>query len=108
MLEAAHSGEQGSEVTHAKEQVSEVVCHTLEVQVFNVWLLCDRPYTIDPSSAKFLVAHGFDFNKQFSLGLSYTPPEARNKVGVISIEPAHSLDIVLIAADVPAAQVRSR
>ena len=44
-----------------------------EVEVFNIWLLSQRPYVIDPKSSKFLINHGFDFNKQFAKGLPYTP-----------------------------------
>ena len=43
------------------------------VEVFNVWLMCQEPYMIDPSSASFLLQHGFDFNKQFAKGLPYNP-----------------------------------
>ena len=59
----------------------------LTAQVFNVWLLIQQPFTTDPSSAIFLVKHGFDFNKQYSLGLPYTPPSARKNVCTISTYP---------------------
>ena len=45
----------------------------LVAQVYDVLLLCQEPYTVQPSSLKFLVCHGFDFNKQCSSGLPYTP-----------------------------------
>ena len=44
-----------------------------KVEAFNVWMLSQQSYTIDPSSAQFLMEHGFDFNKQFLHGLPYTP-----------------------------------
>lgn len=52
----------------------------LTVRVFNVWLLTQQPFVTDPSSASFLIQHGFDFNKQYSAGLPYIPPSARTKV----------------------------
>lgn len=45
----------------------------VEVQVFNVWLMRQTAYTVDPSSAQFLLQHGFDFNKQVAKGIPYTP-----------------------------------
>ena len=45
----------------------------LGARTFNVWLMCQKPYTIDPVSAQFLLQHGFDFNKQFAKGIPYTP-----------------------------------
>lgn len=47
--------------------------HCCKVEAFNVWMLSQHSYTIDPSSAQFLLEHGFDFNKQFRYGLRYTP-----------------------------------
>lgn len=41
------------------------------VQTFNVVLLCSEEYTVEPGALKFLVEHGFDFNKQYSAGVTY-------------------------------------
>jgi len=41
------------------------------VAVYNIVLLCSEAYTIDPNAVKFLTQHGFDFNRQFSVGLPY-------------------------------------
>ena len=45
----------------------------VETRVFNVWMMCQKAYTIDPVSARFLLQHGFDFNKQIAKGLPYSP-----------------------------------
>ena len=44
---------------------------TFHVQTFNILTLCSDDYIVEPASVKFLVEHGFDFNKQYSDGLSY-------------------------------------
>lgn len=44
---------------------------THKVQTFNLFLLCDDEYTVESQSLQFLVKHGFDFNKQYSLGIPY-------------------------------------
>ena len=41
------------------------------VQTFNILTLCSEDYIVEPASLKFLVEHGFDFNKQYAHGLSY-------------------------------------
>lgn len=52
----------------------------LLVEVYNAWLLVQQPFVTDPTSAQFLVEHGFDFNKQYSQGLPYTPAAATTPV----------------------------
>ena len=42
-----------------------------QVQTFNIWILCNENFTVDPVSVQFLIEHGFDFNKQYATGLPY-------------------------------------
>lgn len=51
----------------------------IDVRVFNITLMCQKPYTIDPSSSQFLLRHGFDFNKQVSKGIPYSPGPLRDQ-----------------------------
>lgn len=44
---------------------------SFSVQTFNVILLCSEDFVVEPGALKFLVEHGFDFNKQYSSGISY-------------------------------------
>ncbi len=41
------------------------------VQTFNVIVLCSEDYIVEPGPLKFLVEHGFDFQKQYSKGVPY-------------------------------------
>lgn len=56
-------------------------CHTWNflVQTYNIMALCQEEYVVEPSSLKFLVEHGFDFNKQYSCGVGYY--RGNDKVG---------------------------
>lgn len=40
-------------------------------QTFDISVLCDENYTVEPGSLKFLTGHGFDFNTQYAKGLSF-------------------------------------
>lgn len=45
--------------------------HDYMVQTYNVLTMCSDPFTVDCSSLKFLLNHGFDFNKLYSKGTPY-------------------------------------
>ena len=65
-----------------RQPSADIMQTSCRVEAFNVWLLSQQSYTIDPSSAKFLIDHGFDFNKQFRCGLPYTPVHACQELKV--------------------------
>eukprot|EP00095_Tigriopus_kingsejongensis_P012370 maker-scaffold190_size271632-snap-gene-0.22 protein:Tk12370 transcript:maker-scaffold190_size271632-snap-gene-0.22-mRNA-1 annotation:"hypothetical protein BRAFLDRAFT_287482" len=62
--------------------------HRYHVDTFNLLALCSQDYIVEPGALKFLVEHGFDFQKQYSSGLPYQrglvemkehpPPSLRN------------------------------
>ncbi|XP_077865432.1 target of EGR1 protein 1-like [Saccoglossus kowalevskii] len=41
------------------------------VQSFDITMLCNEDYIVEPGALSFLVEHGFDFNKQYSKGIPY-------------------------------------
>lgn len=43
-----------------------------QVDTFNLITLCSEDYIVEPGALKFLVEHGFDFQKQYSSGLPYS------------------------------------
>ncbi|CAL4065745.1 unnamed protein product, partial [Meganyctiphanes norvegica] len=50
---------------------SRVCSHDYLVQTFNILLLCSDSYIVEPDALKFLLSHGFDFNKQYAKGVTY-------------------------------------
>lgn len=55
---------------------------TYDVAAFDFIMCCEEPWTISPDAAKFLVGHGFDFNRLFSSGISYvSASSSNNRVG---------------------------
>ncbi|XP_068676879.1 target of EGR1 protein 1-like [Montipora foliosa] len=44
----------------------------VRVRTYNIVVLSTENFVVEPSSLKFLVEHGFDFNKQYAKGVPYT------------------------------------
>ena len=44
----------------------------IRVRTFNIVVLCTENFVVEPASLKFLVGHGFDFNKQYAKGVPYS------------------------------------
>ena len=66
---------------------------SFHVQTFNILSLCSDDYIVEPASVKFLVEHGFDFNRQYSEGLSYH--RGNDKVTKVNIVRTNQLDVSL-------------
>ena len=65
--------------TKAKNKESEGNLN-IRVRTFNIVVLCMENFVVEPSSLRFLVGHGFDFNKQYAKGVPYT--RGNDKVGL--------------------------
>ena len=55
----------------SKEQEKQIKL-TIKVHIYNIVVLCTENYLVEPGSMKFLVEHGFNFNKQYGQGVPYT------------------------------------
>ena len=55
----------------------------MQVQTFNITMLCDEDYMVEPVALRFLVEHSFDFNKQYSQGVSYYRGQDKVSEGVV-------------------------
>ena len=53
------------------------------VQTFNIMVLNEESFMVDPSSLKFLVEHGFDFNKQYAKGIPYSRNDPKVSAGTV-------------------------
>ena len=57
----------------------------IRVKTYNIVVLCTENFIVEPASLKFLVGHGFDFNKQYASGVPYSRGD--DKVGTpVSLE----------------------
>ncbi|XP_064604143.1 target of EGR1 protein 1-like isoform X2 [Liolophura sinensis] len=52
------------------------------VQTFNISVLCQQDYVVEAEALRFLVDHGFDFNKQYSQGIPYDKGEDMTKLSL--------------------------
>ncbi|XP_013407249.1 target of EGR1 protein 1 [Lingula anatina] len=84
-----------------KQQPSNDLQVTFFVQTYNITLLCSEDYVVEPSSVQFLVDHGFDFNKQYSLGVSYY--RGNDRAGDTKLRTVRQLISELILSRVPIA-----
>lgn len=78
--------------------------NTYAVRTFNVAALCSEDYSVEPLALRFLVEHGFDFQKQYSLGVPYhrgSDQEHTTRQAKPARWNLRDLFSVLVAAKVP-------
>ncbi|CAG0888756.1 unnamed protein product [Cyprideis torosa] len=97
-----------SEMTEEEKAMKEILgwmqrfspgSKTFLAQTFNLLTLCSPNFVNDVAALEFLIHHGFDFNRQISKGIRYTPPSSSEETNAseVSSPSLSSLFDLLVA-----------
>ncbi|XP_067144183.1 target of EGR1 protein 1-like isoform X1 [Centruroides vittatus] len=67
------------------------------VQTYNVVVLCNENYIVEPNSLQFLIQHGFDFNYQYEFGLPYHRGNDKDESSIDTPSLRNLLNEIVIA-----------
>ena len=90
-------------MTQKTDELTVPISNKLHVQycIFDILLFCQKPYIIDPSSVKFLIHHGFDFNTQYRYGLPYVPVATKEQKNTDEDHSLHNLFLHILKSEKP-------